>query len=72
MKLLFISPLILVILKSCLATGNISFNTTLLEVDETDYNQVILKVERNGGTDGQISFTCEVCKFLACMPLTMH
>ena len=61
MQQVFIPLLFLAVVKSCQAGGTISFDTRLVEVEETDFNQVVLKVERNGTTDGSISFTCTVC-----------
>jgi hypothetical protein len=61
MKLSFISLLVLAVVNSCLAIGTISFNTTLVEVEETDYKPVVLTIERSGTTNGAISFSCTVC-----------
>ena len=71
MKLAFLALLFLAILKSSLATGTISFNTTLVEVEERDYNKVILKVERNGVTSGTIHFSCMVCNDFICNTVAM-
>ena len=60
MKLLFISLFLLAVLKPCLATGTISFNTTLVEVVEANYERVVLKVERSGETNEKIYFSCTV------------
>lgn len=62
MKLPFISLLILAIIQLCLATTEtISFNTTMVEVEEKDdgHNKVVLKVVRSGGT-AKTPFFCTV------------
>ena len=57
----FILLLILAALRSCLVAGTISFVTTRVEVEETDFKAVVLTVRRSGATGAGIDFSCTVC-----------
>ena len=49
------------------AAETISFETRLIEAEESDYNEVSLTVKREGGTNGSIDYFCEVCNSLTNM-----
>ena len=61
MQFLFAFLLLVVVLPTCFtAPGTISFGTTQTEVKENDYEEVKLKIQRSGGSEGTVRFICKV------------